>query len=99
MYTINQMKKYEIMTITNLDLGDTAAEDLSNTVRDLIAVQNGKVLDSKFWGKRKFAYEINKKTEGYYDVISFELPPVNIKQLSSKLNLVNGLERYLISAV
>lgn len=93
------MRKYEIMTIANEDLGDNGAQTLSNNIRDMIISNNGKVLDSKFWGKRKFAYEIDKKTEGYYDLIEFELPPIKVGELKSKLNYVDGLVRYLVSAV
>lgn len=87
------------MTISDVDLGDSAAQDLSNSIRDVIISHKGKVLDSKFWGKRKFAYEVNKKTEGYYDVIECELPESKVNDLKSKLNYTQGLVRYLISAV
>lgn len=87
------------MTITDLDLGDNGAQTLSNNIRDMIISYNGKVLDSKFWGKRKFAYEINHKQEGFYDIIEFELAPSKVGEFKSKLNYVDGLVRYLVSTV
>ena len=93
------MQKYEIMTITDVELGEEGAQTMSNSVKDLISDNKGKVLDSKFWGKRKFAYEINKRSEGFYDVIEFEMPTDKVELVRTKLNLQNGLVRYLISAV
>ena len=92
------MKKYEIMTICDLSLGEDGARDISNKVKDLISTGKGKVLDSDFWGKRTFSYEINHQKEGYYEVINFELDQKSLAEFKQKLNLINGLVRYLITA-
>jgi small subunit ribosomal protein S6 len=92
------MKQYEIMTIYKADLGDQGAADLSKKVKDLITSADGKVLKSDFWGKRKFAYEIEHTKEGYYDVTSFELDSASMEKFKNKLNLLSGLVRYLITA-
>jgi small subunit ribosomal protein S6 len=92
------MKPYEIMTIYKIDLGDQVARDLSSKVQELMTSMGGKVMKAQFWGKRRFAYEIKGKQEGYYDVINFELGPANISKFKSKLNILSGLLRYLITA-
>lgn len=92
------MKKYELMTIYKVSLGEDGARNVSNKVKDVISGNSGKVLDSVMMGKRRFAYEINKEKEGYYDVITCELNTENVKKLKEKLNLTEGLIRYLITA-
>jgi small subunit ribosomal protein S6 len=92
------MKPYEVMTIYKIDLGDQAARDLSSKTQELITSMEGKIVKAQFWGKRRFAYEIKGKQEGYYDVINFELDPAKISKFKSKLNMLNGLLRYLITA-
>ncbi len=92
------MKKYEIMTVSGLGLGEDGARDVSNKVKDLISASKGKVLDSDFWGKRTFSYEVNHQKEGYYEVINFDLDPESMAKFKQKLNLINGLVRYLITA-
>lgn len=92
------MKPYEVMTIYKIDLGDQAAKDLSSKTQELITSMEGKIVKALFWGRRRFAYEINGKQEGYYDVINFELDPTKVSKLKSKLNILNGLLRYLITA-
>lgn len=86
------------MTIYKLTLGEEGARNLSNTVKDLISSLGGKVLDSTFMGKRRFAYQIKNDKEGYYDVVSFESTPESVKKLKEKLNLTDSLVRYLITA-
>lgn len=91
------MKQYELMTIADIALGEDGARDVSNKIKDLIVAKKGKVLDSEFWGKRKFAYEIENKDEGYYEVVKFEIYSGFISELKTKLNLVSGLVRYLVT--
>jgi small subunit ribosomal protein S6 len=92
------MKPYEIMTIYKVEIGDQAAKDLSSKIQELIVSMEGKVVKVQFWGKRRFAYEIKSKQEGYYDVMDFELDSSKISKMKSKLNMLNGLLRYLITA-
>ncbi len=92
------MRSYEIMTIGKVNLGDDGATALSNSIKDLIGTFKGKVLDNNFMGKRKFAYEIDHQKEGYYDVITFEIGTENLPKFRAKLNLTDGLLRYLITA-
>ena len=93
------MKKYELMTIAKITLGEDGARALSNAIKDLISANKGKIINSDFWGKRKFAFEINHEQEGFYEVIELEMEPASIDNLKTKLNLEDGLVRYLISAV
>lgn len=92
------MKQYEIMTITKVGLGEDGARSVSNNVKDLITANKGKVLDSDFWGKRAFSYEINHETEGFYEVINFEVDPGHIPEIKTKLNILDGLIRYLVTS-
>ena len=90
---------YEIMTIAKGGLGENSAKELSKLVQSEIVSLGGEVTKTNFWGKRKFAYEIDHDTEGYYDVILLSLEKDKVATLKSKLNLMEGLVRYLITAV
>ena len=87
------------MTIANISLGEDGARDVSNKIKDMISGLKGKVLNSDFWGKKKFAYEINKMYEGFYEVIEFEVEPKELDEFKKQLNLQEGLLRYLITAM
>lgn len=90
--------KYEIMTIYKAALGDQGSKDLSSKLQEMITSFGGKVLEQNFWGRRKLSYEIKHDTEGYYDVIVFELEPSAVTKFKGKLNLLSGLVRYLVTA-
>ena len=90
--------KYEIMTIYKNNLGEEGAKDMSKKISELLSSMDAKVIENKFWGRRKFAYEIKHDAEGFYDVFIFESESSIIKKLKEKLNLLNGLVRYLITA-
>lgn len=90
---------YELMTITKIDLGEEKAKEVSKNIQELISSLNGKVTKNDFWGKRKLAYEVAHNTEGYYDVITFDLDSDKVSKLKSKLNLVQEVIRYLVTAL
>lgn len=92
-------KAYEVMTITKLALGDAGAKKVVDQVKEAITSLKGEVTEEVSWGKRKFAYPINHDTEGYYDVLKFEMEGANIEKLKSKLNLMEDLVRYLITTI
>ena len=92
------MKSYELMTLAKASVGEAKAKNLSKEVAELIESHGGKVLEADFWGKRKLAYKINQDTEGFYEVLSFEVPNDKLDSLKAKLNLTNNLARYLITA-
>ena len=86
------------MTIASVKLGEDGARNLSNDIKDLVTKHKGKVLDSNFWGKRKFAYPIKHEVEGYYDVINFEMPADGMPKFKAKLDSLDGLLRYLVTS-
>jgi len=90
------MKKYELMSIIKGKLSEESARSLSNSNKDLISTNGGKILNGNFWGKRKFAYEIKGQTEGWYDVVQFEGDEIGISKIKGKLNVIDDLVRYLI---
>lgn len=48
------------------------------------------------WGKRRLAYAINYKTEGYYVLMSFTSEPSFPRELDRKLRIADGIMRSLI---
>lgn len=86
------------MTIIKLNLGEDGARDLSNTIKDFISSNKGKIMNSDFWGKKKFAYPLGKETEGYYEVVTFTMEAKNLANFKKNLNLQESLLRYLITS-
>ncbi|MFT7646749.1 MAG: small subunit ribosomal protein S6 [Candidatus Poriferisodalaceae bacterium] len=62
------MRVYELMVIHDGDLDDVQVQDALKQVRAWIE-EVATIANVDFWGRRRFAYEIKHKTEGYYSVI------------------------------
>ncbi len=65
------MRKYETVFISNPDLQDQNRTDLFEKFRNLVEKQGGIPLDFDEWGNRKLAYEIGKKSRGYYVCMTY----------------------------
>lgn len=93
------MRNYEIMTISKKSLGEEGFSLVSGLVREAIEKNGGKVTSDSNWGKRRFAYKIENETEGFYEVINFELSSSKLSSLKTRLSLIEGLVRYIINVV
>src|SRR5262245_10679290 len=62
------VRAYELMVIFDGDLEEGAFEANVNKVTEAITAEGGTVQSTDKWGKRRFAYEIAHKTEGWYVV-------------------------------
>jgi len=86
------------MTLIKGSAGEKEAKQISEEISEQIKSLEGKVEKKDFWGKRSLAYKIREDTEGYYEVIDLELPKDHVKKLKSKLNLMDNLVRYIVTA-
>lgn len=64
------INKYETVFIINPDLDEDKTNAVVEKFKSLIEGA-GEIETLDIWGKRKLAYEINDKNEGYYVLISF----------------------------
>ena len=78
------MRSYELTIIHRPDMAET---DVQRQVEEVTATidTSGSVTGTDFWGKKRFAYEIEHMSEGYYSVIDF----------NGDINLVEALDRAL----
>ena len=65
------MRRYETILIVDPDLGEEARGPVFDRIRELIPQKGGLLVELDEWGSRKLAYEIKKKSRGYYVRIDF----------------------------
>ena len=76
------MRAYELMVIIDGDVDDPKAQSWVKTVTDGITAAGGSIHGKPdWWGKRQFAYPINRKETGYYLVV--ERSPGRVRSTSS----------------
>ena len=87
------MNKYELIYIIDTAVEEAARQELIEKFNGIIAANGGEVVKVEEWGKRRLAYAIDYKTEGYYVYVAFngasELP----KELSRNLGINESVIR------
>ena len=90
------MRSYELMVIHRSDMAEPDVRSAVEEVEKAITARDGNVKETDFWGKRRFAYEINHMNEGYYSVIMFEGDPDLENMLDRSLSLLDSVVRHKI---
>lgn len=86
---------YEVVYIVDPALGEEA---IAATVEKFkaLAEQHSSVVEVEEWGKRRLAYAIDYKTEGYYVLMTFTSDPAFPKELDRVLGITDGILRSMI---
>ena len=86
---------YETIFIIDATLEEESVKALQDKFTNLIA-KNGTVESVDEWGKRRLAYEINDKTEGYYVLVNFTADTEFPKELDRQYKITDGILRTII---
>jgi small subunit ribosomal protein S6 len=90
------VREYETVFIIDPSCDESQVEQEINTVKEIIAAADGKVLEAESWGKRRLAYDIKKKKEGTYAFVSFSGEPSVLQELNRRLKLNELILRHLV---
>src|SRR6478752_6395661 len=88
------MRAYELMLIADGDLEESAVAKFINQVTAQVESTGGRVATTEKWGKRRFAYEIDHKTEGFYVVFEIEAEPGALDDVDRLLHLADEVVRH-----
>jgi small subunit ribosomal protein S6 len=89
----SNMREYELMVIINPEVEDRAVEPTLKKFLEVVTKDNVTVDNVDIWGRRRLAYEIQKKTEGIYAVVRFTATPQTTQELDRVLNLNEAIMR------
>ena len=89
-------EKYELLYIIDIDKSEEETAAIVAKFKALIEA-NGTMSEHDEWGKRKLAYLINDKSEGYYVLAKFEANPEFPAELDRILHITEGVVRSLIT--
>ena len=90
------INSYECLFIVDVANGEEATAAKVNKFTALIS-NNAEVVEVNEWGKRRLAYAINDKAEGYYVVVTFKSAPEFIYELNRKFRIDESVMRYLVT--
>jgi small subunit ribosomal protein S6 len=90
------MRDYEVMTIHRPDLAEDDVESRISELSELLSNRGAQVNKRDLWGKRRFAYEIDNLSEGFYSVLSFQSDPETVGEVDRMLTLADEVVRHKI---
>lgn len=90
------MRSYELMVIHRYDMAEDDVRAANAEIEKVITDRGGVVTAIDFWGKRRFAYEINHMNEGYYSVILFDGDVELQTTLEHSLGLLDSVVRHKV---
>ena len=89
------INSYETLFIVDVTNGEEAAKASVAKFTDIIA-KNAEIVEVSDWGKRRLAYPINDKPEGYYTVVTFKSEPAFPAELERLFNIDENVMRSLV---
>ncbi len=91
------MNRYEMIYIIDTGLEEAARKELIEKVSALIEKNGGEIEKvDETWGKRRLAYAIDYKTEGWYVLVTFKAPAELPRELERNLQINENVLRYLV---
>ena len=94
--TGTETREYEMVYVTQPDIGDDGLRQLSDRLTQTISSQHGAISATETWGKRTLAYPIDKYFEGHYVLQRFQMAAAGTEELDRLLRLNENVLRYLI---
>lgn len=87
------MRAYELMVMLDPELDERTVEPTLRKYLDTVIKDGGTVDELDVWGRRRLAYEIQKKNEAIYAVVNFNATPEQAQELDRQLGLNESVMR------
>ena len=89
------MRKYELMYIFRPNIEEEAKAALVERFNTILTSNGAELNESKDWGKRRLAYEINDFREGFYQIMKVTAPAAAIDEYTRLANINEDIIRHI----
>ncbi|PLR94044.1 30S ribosomal protein S6 [Bacillus sp. T33-2] len=90
------MRKYEIMYIIRPNIEDEAKKALVERFNGILTDNGAELTETKDWGKRRLAYEINDFRDGYYQLVYVNAEPAAVEEFSRLAKISEDIIRHMV---
>lgn len=87
------MRKYEIMVLVDSDIDERQVPGLIEKHLEAITAGGGTVDNVDHWGRRRLAYDINKKSEASYTVVQVSCDPALVQEMDRLMSIDERIVR------
>ncbi|MGG0239601.1 30S ribosomal protein S6 [Bacillus rhizoplanae] len=90
------MKKYEIMYIIRPNMEEEAQKALVERFAGVLTENGAEIINTKDWGKRRLAYEINDLRDGFYMILNVNSNPEAINEFDRLAKISEDIIRHIV---
>jgi small subunit ribosomal protein S6 len=87
------MRQYELMVILDPETEERTVDKTMDKFLTVVKSEGGTIDNVDIWGRRRLAYDIKKKSEGIYVVVTMTAEPATAQELDRQLNLSESIMR------
>lgn len=89
------MNKYEIMYVIRPSVEEEARKAMIERFDNILKQEGAEIIESKEWGKRRLAYEIDDEREGYYQLVTLKDNGAAIEEFTRLANINEDILRHM----
>jgi small subunit ribosomal protein S6 len=89
------MRRYDLIFIIQPDLSEEETKAVSDRYLQIITAQQGIIIKTEDWGKRRLAYDIKKQSRGNYILVDFYGPGAMIQEIERNLKIDDNILKFL----
>ena len=89
------MHDYELLLMLDADTSEERQNEILSRMRELLEGRDARWIGHEPWGRRRLAYEIDKKSDGVYHLIHFDAEPDVLNEVTRILRITDGVMRHL----
>lgn len=89
------MIPYEVLLLLDPELAEERQTEVVGRIRELVEQGGGSWQRHDVWGRRKLAYEIDHRSDGFYHLLTFESDPATLDEVSRVLKITDGVIRHM----
>jgi small subunit ribosomal protein S6 len=83
------------MLLLDPELAEERQSEIVTRARELVERGGGTWVNHEAWGRRRLAYEIEKRNEGFYHLLHFDADPATLDELTRVLKITDGALRHM----
>jgi small subunit ribosomal protein S6 len=89
------MRKYEVMFIVDPNLPDEEIDQVISQAESMITDGGGAVIETEKMGRRRLAYEVQRRSEGFYVLIKADADGTIVSEVERRFRVMDNVLRYL----
>ena len=89
------MNQYETVFILTPVLSDVQVKEAVEKFKGILTAEGAEIINEENWGMKKLAYQIEKKSTGFYQLLEFKAEPTVIEKLELNFRRDERVIRYI----